>query len=900
MEHQSGLFGTVLPSGHCGQESESRFLFALVRHSRIFRCFHFFISSGSAEPQQLFWNHWLQKEGLSDSRQVIILPAEVLAASFATHNYALFYSADLWVGQLFELRSAFAESPCAIVGRCRSLAQDLSLGLWRTVLHAHSRAGDALLCDSLASQQALGHLLDEAGRRTGDRFQGELLTLAQGAEDMAADMCQREARVALDIPEEGVAILCLGSVSPVDKADVHPLLQSLATMIDRYEYDNWYLVICGQPSDDDDYIIALTRFAAQLGIDDRIFFKFDLAPQQRYQAFAAADVFVGITDSVLADCNTSAVEAMSAGLPVVLSDWHGSRELIEHGREGFLVPTLWGDVDGLNAPSAFYDPAKAGFVQAQSVAVDVSQLTHALAQLVASKKLRDKMGRSGQKQFKKCFDWPTIVDHFDSLAAHLFPCVDRSVQATGEIHALHFYRVFSGYASSGLTGNQVVKTSLHGRQVLSGQIRVMQYEELTHTLAVNYLPQLLKASLQGQRVDDLRKSLGLARALADMLLLWSVKHGLLTTLAEPVSATGDLMLRYRRRCSLAQVQGQKRLLQRLQVAGINDVTATKPLSDKGYRGVCLIHSAEGQSLIYRPFDMQLEMALSASSGLLSSMNSWQERPLFELHNMVYSGQDRYGAYGFRSFVEGDALSPSDDLSRMGQVSAFLLLMGMSDLHGSNLLAHKGRISLIDTEMCCQTDILERLHRELCDGVQPEEWLSSSLFLTRIELLWNEMLEQGWLPEPEDIETICEGFLEGLGLVAAHADEWQNQMFALLDCPVRCDPVPFNSARPIIEQLESYDLQGTATLRELKEELRQQARRQLRLLAVNQEHEYLVETLVASWIRGEHCIRRVPSGECAREAVAGISEALKNGTAGAGCEQLAALYRGWLMSCCGYE
>ncbi|MFX4717673.1 glycosyltransferase, partial [Acinetobacter baumannii] len=36
------------------------------------------------------------------------------------------------------------------------------------------------------------------------------------------------------------------------------------------------------------------------------------------------------------------LEAMAAGLPVVVSDWDGYRATVRHGVEGFLVETLGG------------------------------------------------------------------------------------------------------------------------------------------------------------------------------------------------------------------------------------------------------------------------------------------------------------------------------------------------------------------------------------------------------------------------------------------------------------------------------------------------------------------------------------------------------------------------------
>ena len=45
-------------------------------------------------------------------------------------------------------------------------------------------------------------------------------------------------------------------------------------------------------------------------------------------AYAAADIFVSLSDNIQETFGLTPVEAMAAGLPVVASDWDGYRETI--------------------------------------------------------------------------------------------------------------------------------------------------------------------------------------------------------------------------------------------------------------------------------------------------------------------------------------------------------------------------------------------------------------------------------------------------------------------------------------------------------------------------------------------------------------------------------------------
>ncbi|CAM3555876.1 glycosyltransferase family 4 protein [Parendozoicomonas haliclonae] len=535
MASKSRLFGTVLSASGTSRdgyinglrEANDSFLQNLIRHTRCFQRFHLFTVETDIRSSQLYWLNWLYQNGLSDRREIIVFPITYMAASLSSDDYDLFYSGDPYIGQLLELRAAFASSPWPIWGRCHSLSQDITLGAWRSLLHAESRSGDALLSSSQASGQALNNLLAEAGKRDNKSFAGDILTLPLGVSDMSCDISAQEARQSLGIPEQGLAILCLGRLSPLDKSDLHPLLVALAEVADETDAQDWYLYIVGQAADDDDYIQSLVQYAVQLGLENRIYFKFDLQPQHKQLAFAASDTFVSLADSVQESFGIAPVEAMSAGLPVILSDWDGYRELIEDGQEGFLIPTLWGDTDGLAVPHAYFSPMQSGFVQAQSVAVDIEALKTALIGLLTNVTLRKNCGKKAQKRYSKSYQWSLVIDAFDKVFETQSLKTPLECVPSGQMHALHPNRIFSGYGSDSLAENRQLQTTMLGRQVLTGRFYPVDYHSLRQTLPVESLEELLKVCRVRQSVGEIREILPLARAQADFLMLWATKHGLL-------------------------------------------------------------------------------------------------------------------------------------------------------------------------------------------------------------------------------------------------------------------------------------------------------------------------------------------------------------------------------------
>jgi glycosyltransferase involved in cell wall biosynthesis len=81
----------------------------------------------------------------------------------------------------------------------------------------------------------------------------------------------------------------------------------------------------------------LHALARRLGVDDRIRFCPDVSDAELPQYLRAADLFVFPSQNRLEGFGLVVAEALAAGLPVVIADMPGVREVIEPGKEGLLV-----------------------------------------------------------------------------------------------------------------------------------------------------------------------------------------------------------------------------------------------------------------------------------------------------------------------------------------------------------------------------------------------------------------------------------------------------------------------------------------------------------------------------------------------------------------------------------
>ena len=119
--------------------------------------------------------------------------------------------------------------------------------------------------------------------------------------------------------------------------------------------------------------------------------------------WAAADLFLSLVDNPQETFGLAPVEAMAAGLPVVVSDWDGYRYTVNDGVEGFRVPTLapaharQGEELALQHDHGLLTYQDYVGAVAQHVAVDVEAAAVAIARLAEDPALRQRMGEAAAK-----------------------------------------------------------------------------------------------------------------------------------------------------------------------------------------------------------------------------------------------------------------------------------------------------------------------------------------------------------------------------------------------------------------------------------------------------------------------------------------------------------------------
>lgn len=172
-----------------------------------------------------------------------------------------------------------------------------------------------------------------------------------------------------------VNLLCVGRL--IERKGQHHLLRAFAELRRR----------CAQPVrltlvGTGDAEPALKQLAAALGLEAAVTFQGFVAREAMPPVYHAADVFV--LPSQNEGMSIALLEAMAAGLPVIVTETGGTAELVRAGVNGEIVP--W---------------------------ADESALTAALERLTVDAARRQRMGRESERIVAQ-FSWPEITrQHHD-------------------------------------------------------------------------------------------------------------------------------------------------------------------------------------------------------------------------------------------------------------------------------------------------------------------------------------------------------------------------------------------------------------------------------------------------------------------------------------------------------
>ncbi len=540
-------FGTTFPFVETDEESQKlgrhvanfEFLRALLKYSK-FDEFHLFcLNVGHFDLTA----EKLKGMGLPAPtlEKIRLFLYQHLIEQLKAHEYHVFHLGGwgYFLAGLAQLRAHYAKRFFPITGCIHSLNSQQTPYHAFKALYAPLSSCDAIVCSSEAGRQVL--LKTFGAIEHSEFFSAQppsfapstaIIPLGVGDETFAM-LPKQEARQQLGLNPASVVILSVGRFSPSTKMDYYPLLQIFKQLTRDMGDGSVMLVLAGSGSEP--AIRLLQRMVDELGLGQHTRLLANFEGRKKSLLYGAADIFVSLSDNLQETFGISPVEAMAAGLPVVISDINGYKELIDDGVEGFRVPTTWTDAFDMAELADIMNFDTMQLLFAQCMAVDTEVALSFLRKLARDPGHRTAMGARAKERAQVCYRWEHIIGQYETLwdglnrkAADTAP---PGIPARANPFLHDYLHAFSHYPTRCILDTHRLAITPAGKEALASRTVPIPYADVAAMLntagVLSVLGVLQEADME---LGVLRRRIEHAFATPNLLtftVLWMAKYCLI-------------------------------------------------------------------------------------------------------------------------------------------------------------------------------------------------------------------------------------------------------------------------------------------------------------------------------------------------------------------------------------
>ena len=418
----------------------------------------------------------------------------------ALSQAGLVYHPGPGIGQHAFHRSVAAGSHAAwsLCGITHTTSSAGAMDAISELITAPVQAWDAVICTSKAVKDNVSKLLQAQVNMLQERLGISKLVLPMlpviplgihTQDFMFTDAQKKAARLTLKANDNTLVVLFMGRLSFHAKA--HPLAMyqalQIAAQTVKVSGKNIKLIECGWHANE--FIEKAYRDAALHACPDVEVITLDgRKAKDRETAWAGADVFCSLSDNIQETFGIVPIEAMAAGLPVVVSDWDGYKDTVRHEVDGFRIRTTMPEA-GLATDMALRHALEIDTYDmycghtCSLVSVDIDQAAQAFVKLFESSSLRQTMGAAGRLRAQEVYDWRVIIAQYEALWAEQQSARTAALEntATPPVKLTHpwparmdpFY-AFASYPTQALTANTVL--CLADASVEAATARIQTYQ----------------------------------------------------------------------------------------------------------------------------------------------------------------------------------------------------------------------------------------------------------------------------------------------------------------------------------------------------------------------------------------------------------------------------------------
>ncbi len=330
------------------------------------------------------------------------------------------------IGSLAWQRRHFGPSLYSLCGITHTTADHPAMDALGALVSSPLEEWDALVCTSQAVKKMVERLIANQAAWLGELcraappalpFRLPVIPLGVACEEFE-ELSDNGLRNRLGIGPEDIVFLFVGRMTHVEKANPLPMHLALQQAAERSAH-KFHLIMAGWFASSE-LEEAFKATAKQFSPSVECHFLDGRIPEIRRHVWFAADIFISLSDNIQETFGLTPIEAMAAGLPVLVGDWDGYRESVRDGIEGILVPTL-APPPGAGEEIAYLHAA--GFAPydvytgatSQSTAINLSACSDAALALAGDRELRHRLGQAGKRRAQEVYDWRHVVHAYQEL-----------------------------------------------------------------------------------------------------------------------------------------------------------------------------------------------------------------------------------------------------------------------------------------------------------------------------------------------------------------------------------------------------------------------------------------------------------------------------------------------------
>ena len=415
---------------------------------------------------------------------------------------------------------------------------------------------DAVICTSRAVQASVQvqfdltdqHIRAHFGANPPPRPMLPVIPLGVHCDDFQPDAAAGAGlRARLGAGAQDVVFATIARLTPHEKFDPLPIYTALQRVQRGLTGgQRLHLVLCGVFSDPYGRRVFETG-AARLMPDVNFLILDGAKPDERKAALSGADVFMFLIDNIQETFGLAPIEAMAAGLPLLVSDWDGMKDTVTP-EVGLRVttrslPPRHTAEEALRHHGGVDNYAQYCASVSAVTEIDMGELADKIRILVQNPDLRRQMGAAGRKRAADLYDWARIIPQMQDLWAEQ----DRRRRVNAARHRRYApeslpvapspTKLYAAYPTEQTAhdGKRFAATPRDGLPDLNDTLAARDYLGVKRIFAspkdiAAVYAAVQNAADQGADVAQLLNATGLQRSNTDRILMWLLKYDFIARL----------------------------------------------------------------------------------------------------------------------------------------------------------------------------------------------------------------------------------------------------------------------------------------------------------------------------------------------------------------------------------